>query len=220
MRVSFGGVSTTDDSLYGSYEKPKSALPWQVQQISHSRQVHRDVLGFLRRPEAGNPLARTLELEPEPEPEPEPELEREWKPEQVANHSTAERAIGSSSGAAAGAGAGAAAAGAAGAAAAAAAGETQLSSESTKTNLGPFLSIKQQGAKKDSNFKAKLRADNARLQQEIERLRSQLYADPDDPSRDGPSTPTGEPDNNASNGVPGTELVSQAGVSNATPTDL
>ena len=47
-------------------------------------------------------------------------------------------------------------------------------------------------SKKDAAFKAKLRADNARLQEEIERLRNQLYTQPGG-AADGAAGPPGTP---------------------------
>ena len=65
LRVSIGGLTATSDSMGGSFEKPTSALPWKDRKQSPrwaglpSPQCEGD---------GGNPLAEMMEPEPEPEP--------------------------------------------------------------------------------------------------------------------------------------------------------
>ncbi len=171
LRVSFGSVSTTDDSINGSYDKPRSALPWQVEQPIESQGTDSPRRAGLPSPprQLGNPLTRMLGPEPEPEPEVEPEPDPEHIVEQLRQSREQLARIQQQQHVE----------------------ESQLDLDST---AGSLSLANGRGAKKDAAFKAKLRADNARLQAEIERLRSQLYAEPTGAGPDnGLGTPTGMP---------------------------
>jgi hypothetical protein len=204
LRVSFGGVSTTDDSINGSYEKPRSALPWQIQHPNESQERDSPRRAGLRSPprELGNPLTRMLG--PEPEPEPEPEVQPEAEPEHIAEQLRQSREQ------------------------LARIQQQQQQVEESQLDLdstaGDLSLVNGHGAKKDAKFKAKLRADNARLQEEIERLRSQLYADPTGAGPDnGPGTPTGNPSDPTMGDKAGSEQVQDlagTGVAGDTPTDM
>jgi hypothetical protein len=88
LRVSFSGLSATDESMLGSYEKPTSALPWKNRQQAAVQQEEQEEQWSPRRAGLPSPPRQNqnpLEgmMEPEPEPEPEPQLEPEHIAEQL-----------------------------------------------------------------------------------------------------------------------------------------
>ena len=202
--MSFGGVSTTDDSMGGSYEG--SALPWKLQQPPQSQQRDSEIrepnnhIGSRESPrraglaspprEAGNPLTRMMEPEPEPEPAADIAAQLRRSREQLSRIQEQQQQAEDS--------------------------EVDLDS-SGADSVATASPVNGHGGKRDANFKAKLREDNARLQDEIERLRAQLYADPTGGGGDGgPGTPPGAPGDTTAERTADSEQVELA----QTPTDL